>query len=104
MKEHSMSIKELTRALDEEISRAFEEYSKLHEEFNAYRGKILLEEDVKSLTLLFDKIQDKFSELFPAYNFIAKRYDHTNNAVNGYESFINELKKAGMLNESNELN
>lgn len=97
-----MEIKELVNQLEEAITINWDEYTKLNEEFNKYTNRELNEEEGEAVKHLFMQIHDKFNELYVVFNFIAYRYQSSCNAVNGYNEFIERLKKSGNIRENEE--
>jgi hypothetical protein len=90
-----MSIEKKVNNLDKEMTQVYDEYVKLHEQFNTHRGKPLQETDLPEVNRLLNEIQSKFAELYPVLHFIATRHQFTNNAVNAYNEFIEIIKKSG---------
>lgn len=88
-------IEKLTNELDTEINRIWAEYLDLHKELDTHRGKPIDDTNMDEINRLLKDIQAKFALLYPAYNFIAHRYQYATNAVNGFNEFIESLKKAG---------
>lgn len=92
-------IEQLTNDLDMAINQAWDEYIKLHEELDTHRGKPLSDTNLPEVNRILGDIQEKFAQLYPAYNFIATRHQYVTNAVTGYEDFIETLKKAGAIQQ-----
>lgn len=90
-----MSIQKMVNELDQEINRVYTEYTQLHEELNKHRGKPIGDTNLDEVNRLLKEIQAKFSDLYPAYHFIAFRYEYAVNATNSYNDFIEVLKKSG---------
>ncbi len=88
-------IQKLTNELDLEMNRVYTEYTELHKELDAHRGKPLGETNLPEVNRLLKEIQEAFSDLYPAYHFIASRHQYVSNAVNSYNEFIETIKKAG---------
>ncbi len=88
-------IEKLTNELDIEINRVWAEYLDLHNELDTHRGKPIDDTNLDEINRILKDIQEKFTLLYPAYNFIATRYQYTTNAVNGFNEFIDTLKKSG---------
>lgn len=88
-------IEKLTNELDVEINRVWDEYLAFHTELDSYRGKPINDDNVDKVNEVLKKIQEKFTELYPAYNFIAIRHQYVTNAVTSYNDFIETLKKSG---------
>lgn len=90
------TIERLTNKLDKEISSMYTQYGALHEDLNKYRGKPIDDSNIEDANRILRDIQAGFSELFPALNFIATRYQFAVNCTNSYNDFIESLKKAGL--------
>lgn len=95
-------IEKLTNELDAEISRVWSEYVDIHQELNMHRDKPINDSNIEDINQILKRIQDTFGLLYPAYHFIAVRHQHVTNAVNGYQDFIETLKKSGA--QQDELN
>lgn len=89
------SIEKMTNDLDVEINRMWTDYLALHEELNSHRGKPIDDTNLSEVNRLLEAIQDTFAELYPAYHFIATRYQYASNAVTEYNEFIESIKSAG---------
>ncbi len=87
------SIKNLTSQLDGEMNRVFTEYTELHKQLNPHRGKPIGDTDLPEVNRLLKEIQDKFGEVYPVLHFIGARSQFASNAVNGYNDFVDLLKK-----------
>lgn len=95
------TIEKLTNELDKLIVQTWQEYLDLHKELDTHRGKPIDDTNLPEVNRLLKDIQEKFAELYPAYHFIATRHEHVVNATNGYNEFIEALKKGGATqNES----
>lgn len=88
-------ITKLTNELDTEIARVWSEYINLHEELNKHRGKPIDESNMEEVNRLLKAIQETFNGLYPAFHFITARHEYASNAVNGFNEFIDMLKKSG---------
>jgi len=88
-------IEKLTNELDVEINRVWNEYIDLHKQLDSHRGKPIGDTNLDEVNRLLKAIQETFSLLYPAYHFITARHQYANNAVNGYNEFIEQLKKGG---------
>lgn len=95
-------MKELVEKLNEELTENFNEYLKLHREFDAWRGKALTGDDHVEVNRILGLIQVKFAELYGVYHFIASRYQHAVDTTNKYNDFIEALKKDGVNEEIKE--
>lgn len=84
----------LIKQLDEERSRLSKEYFDLHGELDKHRGKILEDTDMKEVARLVEAIQDKFMELHPLFAFIGYQHQVAITMSNGFEHFLEDLKKA----------
>lgn len=94
-----MSIEKLVKDLDNQINEVYNKYVQLHEELNFHRGKPLDDTNLPEVNRLLKEIQETFALLYPAYYFIAHRYQYAVNAVNSYETFIDQIKKIGATQE-----
>lgn len=92
-------ITKLTNELDVEITRVWNEYLDFHDQLNAHRGKPIQDTNIQQVNDILKGIQDTFSMLYPAYNFIAQRHQHVTNAVNSHNDFIESIKTAGAKQE-----
>lgn len=88
-------IEKLTNELDVEITRVWDEYLNLHTELDSHRGKPINDDNVDQINGILKQIQEKFSALYPAFNFIVIRHQYVSNAVTSYNDFIETLKKSG---------
>jgi enoyl-[acyl-carrier-protein] reductase (NADH) len=94
------AIKKLVTELDQQIAKTYDEYVQLHEELNPHRGKPIDETNLQEVNRILKEIQEKFSQLYPAYHFIAFRYQQAINATNSYNDFVETLKKVGAKEDS----
>jgi hypothetical protein len=88
-------IEQLTNDLDTEINRLWSQYIDLHKELDTHRDKPINDTNLDEVNRLLKDIQSTFTLLYPAYNFIVTRHQYVSNALNGYNEFIESLKKAG---------
>lgn len=84
----------LIKQLDEERARLSNEYFNLHTELDKHRGKILADTDMPEVARLVEAIQDKFMELHPLFTFIGYQHQVAITMSNGFEQFLEDLKKA----------
>ena len=89
------TIESIIQKLDALLTQEHDEYVQLHEELNKHRGKQLEDTDLPEVNRLLKEIQEKFAGIYPALNFVGRRYEFSTNAVNSYNDFIEVLKKAG---------
>lgn len=89
------SIEQLINQLDTVVNKLWTQYLSLHEELNSHRGKPIDDTNLPEVNRILGEIQDTFAELYPAYSFIATRYQYASNAVTQYNEFIESLKSAG---------
>ena len=90
-----MSIEHLVKELDRELTETYAHYCDLHEQLDVHRGKLLADTNLVEVNRLLKEIQDTFALLYPAYHFVGTRYESAVNAINSYNHFIEQLKKAG---------
>ena len=88
-------IQKLSNELDAEINRMWQEYLALHGELDTHRDKPIDETNLEAVNNILKAIQEKFTELYPAYNFIVTRHQYASNAITSYNEFIESIKKAG---------
>lgn len=88
-------ITSLTQDLNNMIDLGFDEYKKAHENLNKYRGITISEEILPEVNIALEKVQTCFAAIYPALNFINYRYQYAVQATSDYNTFIEELKKAG---------
>lgn len=88
-------IEKLVNELDVEMSRIWEEYLAMHVELDKHRGHPIEDTNLDEVNRILKEIQEKFSILYPAYNFIATRHQYVSNAVTSYNEFIESIRKAG---------
>lgn len=93
-----MSVKKKFIAFEKAFITQWGEYIKLQDELNLYRGKELGEETEKVNELLLN-IQRTFLDMYPAMQFVMERHPLFIKAINGYNKFIDDLKKAGATEE-----
>lgn len=87
-------LEDLVKQVDQERSRLAGEYFQLHTELDKHRGKVLDDTDMKEVVRLVEAIQDKFMELHPLFSFIGHQHQVTITMANGFEQFLEGLKKA----------
>lgn len=87
-----MTIVELVKELDEKLTTTNEEYHALFKELTPLSGRVLGDEDYKKGIEILNKIQDKYAEMHPAFNFIGTRYQFAKNSVDSYYDWIKKLE------------
>ena len=88
------TLQEMTNEVDAELTRIQEEYIKLHQEFDAYRGKPV-DENEQAINKILEDIQNKFKEMYPTLYFVASRYEYACNITKAHGEFIDSILKAG---------
>lgn len=96
------AIKDVLNELDRLMVKTYDEYISLHERLNLHRGKLLEDTNLLEVNNILTELQNKFSELYPAYYFIATRYQQATQATNSYNEFIETIKKAGATEHGQE--
>ncbi len=94
-------LEDLIKQIDEERGRLSKEYFDLHMELDKHRGKMLDDTDMPEVIRLVEAIQDKFMELYPLFTFIGYQHQVAITMTNGFDQFLNDIKKA---NEHVEVN
>lgn len=95
-----MALKEKYDLFEEKFIETWGEYKKICDELDAYRGVALENEDtISRVNKLIRQIQEKFHELYPVFVFIRERYTFSNDAMYEYNKFIDDIKKAGAIEE-----
>ena len=89
-----MSFKSKYEAFEEEFIALWGEYVKVSDELNLYRGKYL-DENVEQVNRILSEIQKTFAKIYPALIFIVKRNHDCVKLLSDYDTFINDIKKAG---------
>ena len=97
-----MNMQELVNESSFLLEQVYDEYVKLHDELNAYRGKALAEEEVPEVNRILNGIQDRFMEMQPALNHIVQRNEFATNCIKDYNDFIASLKQAGVAKDREE--
>ncbi len=95
---NSISVKVID--LDRDVTDAHAMYIKLHDQFNAYRGRPLNDDDVKVINTLIEEIQNRYQDIYPFLHLLAHRATFANNMVDSHNTWIDQLKKAGALEEN----
>ena len=69
-----MALKESFVQFKIDLEHAFENYNKLHEELNKYRGKELTDDILPTVNKLLHDIQITYIEIYPAIDFLLKNH------------------------------
>lgn len=93
-----MDLKDKFILFEEEFIKEWGEYIKLHDELNLFRGKEI-GEDADTVNKILIDIQQSFSKMFPAIKFVLDRHQIFIKAVHDYNKFIDDIKKAGAVEE-----
>jgi hypothetical protein len=88
-------IKDTVELLNGEMQRGHEDYRLLHEELDTHKGKPIDETNLEEVNRILKAIQDKFAQIYPAFSFITINNQYANNMINGYNEFIDQIKKGG---------
>jgi len=100
-----MPLKELVEELDTQMNELYSRYIQLHEQLRPYLGRQLNgDAEIEEVNTILHGIQHTFAQMFPAYNFIAYRYESTQNAVNAYDQFIKSIKASGAKQQEDVVN
>jgi hypothetical protein len=98
MKIEDMTITDLTVELDKRLVEKWDEYLKLNEELEPFRGKEI-GNNIETINSLVLNMQCIFNDLYPAIYFIGNRYQFGVNMTNSYTAFIEGLEKSGFTEE-----
>ncbi len=90
-----MSFKKTYEKFDKEFCKTLEQYHKLHEELDKFRGIELTPEIVEQANPIIMAIQDKYIELDSAIEWAIQRYQLCARLRLQYEEFIDHIKKGG---------
>jgi len=93
-----MDFKSKFQLFEEEFINEWGEYRRLHDELNTYRGKDLAE-NLSRVNQLIREIQEKFHHLYSVFVFVKERGSFCAQAVGEYQKFIDDIKKAGAIEE-----
>ena len=93
-----MKLNTLTERLDKKLTEVWATYIDLHTELDKHRGKTLEDTDVQEVNRLLKEIQLTFAQLYHPINFIITRTQFAANAINGYNEFIEQIKKHAAVN------
>lgn len=89
-----MSLKLKFIEFEKSFIDRWEEYCKLHDELNVYRGREI-GEDAEKVNNLILEIQRTFLEVYPCLKFSLEHSTNFTKAIHDYNKFINDIKKAG---------
>lgn len=89
------SIKEMVEKFDSMMVDTWNRYLELHDQLNNYKDKALEEHEVAPVNKILFDIQELFKDLAHGLHFIQQRTQFSMNALQGYTSFIENLKKCG---------
>lgn len=89
--------------MQEEFIRCWGEYNKLNDELDSYRGKVMTEENTLDINRIIRSLQEKFIDMAPIFMFVIENYSLCNKAVANYKKFIDDIKNAGAIEESKDI-
>jgi hypothetical protein len=92
-------LEQLIREMESELASVKADYVAAHRQFDSYRGKDISLLDEKEVEATYERIVDKFKELYIVYNFIAINQKPAQDAVDNFDSFITQLKNSGNIRE-----
>jgi len=95
-----MDLKEKFIAFEEEFIKEWGEYIKLHDELNLYRGKEIGDATDKVNEIILE-IQQTFMGMFPGIKFVLDRHQLFLKAIQDYNKFVDDIKKAGAVEVKN---
>ena len=93
-----MSLKNKFSEFEKEFIETWGEYIKLQDELNLYRGKEI-GDDADRVNDLITDIQRTFISMYNPIMFVIERHMIMRNALHDYQNFIEDIKKAGAIEE-----
>lgn len=99
-----MTIKEMVEMLSKELDERWTVYKELNEKFNDYTNRDLSEDEFKEANKTLDDIQVTFHDMYHAFNFVGLRLQQAENAIDGFNKFMKDLKDAGATEVKNIIN
>lgn len=94
-------IKKKFEAFEKVFIELWGEYMKLHAELDTYRGKHI-GDNLSQINTIINNIQEVFLQMSPALMFVIQNHAHCVKAVHDYQKFVDDLKKAGAVEEPRE--
>lgn len=94
-------INKQIQALELSLTTSMQEYSQLHEDLKAYTNRrVDSDEEWDAAMKIITDIQNKFMlEIAPVLNYIHFKYSYCTRAGEGYQLWVDTLKKAGLVEE-----
>lgn len=92
-----MTTEHIIDTYQKEFIRLSEHYNKLQDTFDSYRGKKI--ENEQEINDLLDNIQETFNKLRPFLMFVIKNYEVCKLGLTGYQLFIDDIKRAGAIEQ-----
>lgn len=92
----------IREAYHNEFIRLTTLYNNLQKEFDEHRGKELNEQNKEVVETIFTSIQHIFEDLQPFFLFTINNYQMSKLAVNGYNEFIENLIRHGIIAKKEE--
>ena len=89
------SIESLVKDLDKAIVTEEAVYLDCHEELKQYNNVPIDDTNVHQINDILTRMQNSFTKLNHAYNFINYRFTPAFNYVNNYKAFIERIKQSG---------
>lgn len=87
-------MRETFELFQEKFIEHWKKYIELNAKLDSYRGKEI-GQDVEEVNKILFEIQEIFSQLYPALEFMIKNYNLSVTAINEYNTFIEDIKNAG---------
>jgi hypothetical protein len=94
-----MTLKEMAHALDEKLRTHILEHHKLHNDFDAYRGRTLDKDEAEKVEEIYNKIQASYWDMYDVLNFIRLRDVIAKEEQELQDSLMKELIAAQLLKE-----
>lgn len=80
---------------EKEFQDNWDQYVKLNEELDKWRGKVLEDADLVIVNKLLNDIQDAFHKCWPTVNFVMQRYQFACKALHDYNVLLDQIKAHG---------
>ncbi len=80
---------------EKEFRYNWDEYIKLNEELDKWRGKVLDDPDLAQVNEILNKIQDSFHKCWPTINYVMQQYQFSCKALHDYNILMDQIKSHG---------
>lgn len=93
-----MNLDVMIKDVEKELLTNWEVYLNYHKELQKYAGQELSkfsQEQIDDANRILKGIQDTFQLIYPAFSFALTKHQWADNAIKGYNEFIETIKKNG---------